>query len=83
MSGSIDKKKINLVWTDNCIVENGFKVERKIDEGEWDIVAALKVDSTSWVDVHAVSGKTNSYRVKATTTINATPYSNIVSINMP
>jgi len=83
LSGSIEKKKIDLIWIDNCIVENGFKVERKIDEEEWGVVATLKANSTSWTDKHTVSGKTNSYRVRATTTINATPYSNSISINVP
>jgi len=83
LSGSIEKKKVNLIWIDNCIVENGFKVERKVDEGEWSVVATLKANSTSWTDKHTVSGKTNSYQVRATTTINATPYSNSISINVP
>ncbi|MEA3346518.1 MAG: hypothetical protein U9Q21_00320 [Candidatus Auribacterota bacterium] len=57
LSGSLDKKKINLIWSDNCIVENGFNVERKIDKGKWSVVATVGVNSTSWIDKHAVEKK--------------------------
>jgi uncharacterized protein (TIGR02145 family) len=45
----------NTQWSENTPLPQGFKVDRKIDEQQWQLaVAVLPTDQTSWVDTNVL-----------------------------
>jgi len=57
--------EINLAWTDNSAVEDGYEVRRSIDAVQFSVVASLPANSATYSD-RAVSGNvTYSYVVAA------------------
>ncbi|NQV17636.1 MAG: hypothetical protein HQ534_03750 [Armatimonadetes bacterium] len=40
----------DLSWLDNCDFEEGFEIERKIDNGNWSLIATLPDNTTSFTD---------------------------------
>lgn len=55
---------LKLTWNDNSISEDGFKIDRKIDTGQWVVgFAQTNEDETQWSDSNAVYGKTHVYRI--------------------
>ncbi|MCK4695499.1 MAG: hypothetical protein KAT74_07040, partial [Candidatus Cloacimonetes bacterium] len=40
----------DLSWLDNCDFEEGFKIERKIDNSNWSLIATLPDNTTSFTD---------------------------------
>ncbi|MBO8152922.1 MAG: PQQ-binding-like beta-propeller repeat protein [Candidatus Marinimicrobia bacterium] len=58
--------KIKLVWTDNSEGEDGFKIDRKIGNGEWEIeYGTVGENVTTFTDTNAVPYEINYYRVYA------------------
>ena len=69
---------IELQWTDNCIFENGFTIER--DDGSGFIqIAETSTDTTNFSDGGLTIGSTYQYRVRAFTLINVSEYSSTAS----
>jgi hypothetical protein len=67
------ESKIDLTWQDNSPNEAGFKIERKIEaDGDWEQLATVAADVTSYEDFD-IAGSTNYYyRVRAyTATVNS------------
>ncbi len=56
---------VDLAWTDNSAVEDGYEVQRATVGGTFSAVADLPANSTSYHDV-AVTGGTYWYQVRAT-----------------
>ena len=57
---------IKLNWTDTNQFEQGYKISRKVGDGEWkEDIASAEANSTSWIDTSAPYGTTYTYRVKA------------------
>jgi hypothetical protein len=83
LGGNLAGGQVDLAWVDNCIVENGHVVERKEGAGAWGVVANLGAGAMAWTDGTVQVGKTYSYRVKATTSVDATAYSNTAVVNVP
>ncbi len=67
---------LNLSWSDNSFVENGYMLERKIGEGEFTVISDEPANSTSLSDVGLSLGETYSYRVKAYGEYGESAYSN-------
>jgi len=58
--------KIKLEWTDNSEGEDGFKIDRKIGDGEWEIeYGTVDENVTTFTDSNAVPHEINYYRVYA------------------
>jgi fibronectin type 3 domain-containing protein len=56
---------IELTWTDNSSVEDGYEVWRTSDQNGWyTLLARLPANSTSYVDVAVISDVTYWYRVR-------------------
>jgi hypothetical protein len=53
-----------LTWQDNSEIETGYIVERKVDNSNWNVIARLPANTTSYTDNNLTSG-TYYYRVKA------------------
>jgi len=58
--------KINLSWSDNSSLEDGFKIERKPSSGSFSEIASTVASATSFVDSVGLSPSTTyTYRIRA------------------
>jgi len=70
---------LKLIWTDTNQFEQGYKISRKVGDGDWeDDIATVVANSTAWIDDNAPYGAIYAYRVKAYAGDN---YSNYVERN--
>jgi hypothetical protein len=79
----ISTSSVELSWTDNAIVETGYRVERSLDGiSEWvQISGDLAVNTTLFTDDTVTSGITYYYRVYAFNSAGNLGYSNISEVN--
>ncbi len=61
----INTNSIKLSWQDNTSHETGYKLERKVDQGEFTLIATLGKDKVEYTDASINSGHVYTYRVKA------------------
>ena len=74
--------EVTLRWTDNCIFEDGFRLER--DEGQGFIqIAELATNTTGYTDTNLVYDVSYRYRVAAFTSAKQSNYSNTISVTSP
>jgi len=60
----IDIATIKLNWVDNSVGERGFKIDKKVSDGSWEIeYAILDADITQWLDWTAEINEIIQYRV--------------------
>lgn len=72
---------VRLLWLDDNSFETGMTVERKRTvDAELVGVASLAANTTSWDDFSIDTNFTYSYRYRAFTPRNVSPYSNVVTI---
>ncbi len=61
--------EVDMGWQDNSANESGYAIERKLADGEWNIIHILPNESgfdyTSWIDVITYSNLPYMYRVHA------------------
>lgn len=56
--------ELKLSWNDNSDGEDGFKIDKKIGNGEWkESYAEQKANKTSFIDTNATPDKVNYYKV--------------------
>jgi len=72
----IDVQTIRLTWTDNCSFESGFRIERKIGNGDFSQIAEVGADITSYNNHGLTKEVVYFYRVKAFTLNHESDYSN-------
>jgi subtilisin family serine protease len=70
-----------LTWQDNSNIETGYIVERKVDNSNWNVIARLPANTTSYTDNNLAS-MTYYYRVKAVYNTEESLYSNDASITV-
>ncbi len=76
----IDLESIRLNWQDNSSAEEGFRIDRKIGENEWEEnYQILPENATTFLDSELVSIGNYSYRISAYSNDN---YSDIVEANI-
>jgi len=75
--------QINLSWTDNSTNETGFKIERKLANGTYQIIGTTNADITNYSDNNGIQAAANYvYRVYSYNSVgNSLTYSNEASIN--
>nr|MBC8415500.1 fibronectin type III domain-containing protein [Candidatus Cloacimonadota bacterium] len=62
----IDLESIQLNWQDNSSAEEGFRIDRKIGENEWEEnYQILPENSTTFIDSELITIDNYSYRVRA------------------
>ncbi len=69
---------IEVDWTDNSGSEDGYELQRKTTEGEWETLATLAPDTTSYSDAAVVCNQEYIYRVRAALTLYDSYWSNEV-----
>ena len=74
-SEAVNDQTISLSWNDNCTFEEGFKIERKENGGNFIELVILGKNVTSYNDKGLIYGKTYVYRVFAFTDLNNSDYS--------
>jgi uncharacterized protein (TIGR02145 family) len=77
----ISSTQVNLSWTDNSTNETGFKVERKLQGGDFSQIGNTGGDIVTYSDPNLTPGTTYIYRVIASNSAgNSTVYSNEVTV---
>jgi hypothetical protein len=79
-NGSKDNR-VNLTWLDSSNNETGFKIERKIGKGNYEVIHSTKSNITSYEDLVSGNRSDASYRVRATNGILLSQYSNQASLS--
>jgi len=73
--------QVDLSWRDNSTNEEGFKIDRKEGTGQWNTIASVSADITSYSDQGLTIGTTYTYRTFAFNKGGNSPtYSNEVSV---
>jgi formylglycine-generating enzyme required for sulfatase activity/phosphoribosyl-ATP pyrophosphohydrolase len=58
--------EIQLTWQDNSTGEDGFKIDRKVGEGSWEVVyATVGENFTEFIDTDVVELEEYTYRIRA------------------
>ncbi|MCF7824987.1 MAG: SUMF1/EgtB/PvdO family nonheme iron enzyme [Candidatus Marinimicrobia bacterium] len=73
---------IVLRWTDNCIFESGFSIERDAGAG-FSEIGTVGADTTAFTDVNLVYGVEYRYRVRALAGTKTSNYTVTATINSP
>ena len=75
---AVSLSQIVLIWQDNSINEDGFKIERKINiNGTWEQIATVGSNAVSWVDQTPNSqGTYYYYRMRSYNKFGNSPYYN-------
>ena len=76
---AISDSEIKLSWTDNCVYETGYRIERSGDGSNYTQVGELQANITEYTDSGLEYGKDYHYRVFAFTEKNQSAYSNVVT----
>jgi hypothetical protein len=71
--------QINLTWTDNANNENGFKVEQSTDGSNFQQIAMLSSNATSYSSVGLTASTTYYYRVVSFNDAGNSEYSNMAN----
>ena len=76
----VNDQSIVLSWDDNSIGEDGFKIERKENEGSFSEIVVLAGNVTSYNDEGLIYGTTYTYRIRGFKDFNYSDYSNEAGI---
>ena len=71
---------VDLEWTDNSSVEEGFKIERKLEGGSFAEIDTVTADAVSYSDVGLAPGSEYSYQVRAHTASTNSTYCSEASV---
>jgi hypothetical protein len=77
----ISTTQINLSWIDNATNEDGYKVERKTGNGNYDVIGSMGANLTTFNDLGLTPYTSYTYRVYAQNSAgNSLQYSNEVTL---
>ena len=92
----LEVRKVRLTWKDNAKGEDGYRIDRKIGNGEWNSsVGEVTEDVIEWIDtnhsfnevityrVYGFAGKNNSSSITGTITPTIPPPSNLKIVQNP
>jgi hypothetical protein len=83
-AAAVSPQAVDLTWTDNSLIEDGYKVERAPAEaGPYSAITTLAANSTSYRDRGLSGSTTYWYRVRATREGGFSDFSNSASATTP
>jgi len=74
---------VDLWWNDNSNNENGFIIERKTNNGSFQVIDSVDSNVTGYTDWSVIDTTTYTYRVKAFNATNTSGYSNEFTVTTP
>ncbi len=74
---------VDLIWNDNSTTEDGFVIERKTENGGFEIIDSVSADEEAYTDWALADSVTYTYRVAAFNTNNFSAYSNEFTVTTP
>ncbi|MBU0576935.1 fibronectin type III domain-containing protein, partial [Patescibacteria group bacterium] len=77
-AAAISSTQINLSWQDNSEGEDGFKIERKTEVGDWEEIAMVGTNVITYSDSGLTPNTIYYYRVRAYNSVGNSDYSNVV-----
>lgn len=78
----VSNSRVNLSWTDNSTNETGFKIERRLDGGNYAVVGNTNADILNYIDSGLTAYTNYTYRVYSYNAVgNSITYSNEFSIS--
>ena len=78
----VSSSQVNLTWTDHSTNETGFKIERRLDGGNFAVVGTVNADVLNYSDVGLAANTNYTYRVVSFNAVGSSlTYSNVWSIN--
>lgn len=79
LADPVSSSEIELQWSDNSLNEDGFKLERKSGDGEYEDIGKLSSNTTSYIDQGLSDSTTFTYRVYAYNAEGNSAYTNEAS----
>ena len=79
IANAVSSSQINLVWQDNSNNEDGFKIERKIEGGAFELLDTVGRDAATYSDIDLELEAAYCYRVRAYNSKGDSDYSNQAS----
>ena len=78
----VSSSQVNLTWTDNSTNETGFKIERRLDGGNFAVVGTANADVLNYSDAGLAANTNYTYRVVSFNAVGSSlTYSNVWVIN--
>jgi len=74
---------VDLTWDDNSSAEDGFVIERKTENGGFEILDSVVANEESYTDWNLADSVTYTYRIAAFNTNNFSAYSNEFTVTTP
>ncbi len=74
---------VNLWWNDNSNNEDGFIIEKKTNNGKFQVIDSVESNVTGYTDWSVIDTTTYTYRVKAFNATNTSGYSNEFTVITP
>jgi cytochrome c553 len=65
----IDNSVVNLVWKDTSNNETGFRLYRREQNGEWNVLRKLETNTSKYIDTTLEMGKSYEYKLLAFNTV--------------
>lgn len=66
LAGSVTAGAVELVWSDNSSVEDGYQVERRDGSSSWSVIATVPANAVGYRDPGVMPNQTYWYVVRAT-----------------
>jgi phosphodiesterase/alkaline phosphatase D-like protein len=79
-STSVGRTSVGLAWNDNATNESGFKVEQSTNGTTWTQLGTTSANVTTYTYSKLSANTSYYYRVRAYNSVNASDYSNVLSI---
>lgn len=81
---AVNKRSVELVWTDNSNNEDGFQIQRSQDGGNnWTQIVQTGPSVTSYLDARVKSKTTYLYHVRAFNGAGVSAWSNTLQVTTP
>jgi len=79
----VSSNQVDLTWNDNSNNETGFRIERKVGNGSFSLLANVNADATSYSDNTASPNTTYTYQVRAENAIGNSSFATSNAVTTP